>query len=213
MKLVWRRSYRTPFLLLAVNLGIAVLAASVVYGYTGPQLSIRDRLTSALHELNYRRSTTAEDLAYVAANQAAYDEVVDRGLLAPLDRLGAAGLLERLRREHGLNRLYYSFSPEREEPLGSGPLSRIAVRTTEVAIDLAGLTDLAVVGFAEAVVAELPGDVRIVGLRLERKLAIDDRLLARVRSGEAVDLVEGRLVLEWRALRLLDRGQAEPPGS
>lgn len=213
MKLVWRRSYSAPLLLLAVNLGIAGLAASVVYGYTGQQLSLRDRLTSTLHELNYRRDTTAEDLAYVAANQAAYDQLMDQGLLAPLDRLAAAGLLERLRRDHGLNRLHYSFSPEREEPLGSGPLSRITVRTTEVAIDLAGMTDLAVVGFAEALVAELPGDVRIVGLRLERKLAIDEHLLARVRAGEAVDLVEGRLELEWRALHQPEPDQAEPPVS
>lgn len=213
MKLVWRRSYKAPLLLLLVNLAIGLLAASVVYGYTGPQLSIRDRLASALQELNYRRDSTAEDLAYVAANQAAYDELVDRGLLAPPDRLAAAGLLERLRREHGLNRIHYSFSPERKEPLGSGPLGRIGVRTTDVVIDLAGMTDLAVIGFAEAVAAGLPGDVRIVGLRLERKLAIDEPLLARVRAGEAVDVIEGRLDLEWRTLHLPERDQAEPPVS
>lgn len=207
------RAYRTLLLLVLVNLGIGVLAGGVVHGYTGPQLSLRDALARKLNALNYQRETTAEDLAYVAANRAAYDELVARGLLVSVDRLAGAALLERLRQEHGLHRIHYSFSPEREEPLGQGALSRTIVRTTEVAIDLAGPSDLEVLSFAEDLLTRLPGDVQIVGLRLERKLAIDEHLLGRIRSGESVDVVEGRIDLEWRSLDLPETRQPAPPTS
>ena len=73
-----------------------------------------------MHSLNHERATVDEDLAYIAANQAAYDALLARGLVAEQDRLAAARLLEQLRDRHGLHVVRYSFSPQREAPLGRG---------------------------------------------------------------------------------------------
>ena len=74
-----------------------MLVAAVVYGYAGSQALLRDRLAAAMHSLNHERATVDEDLAYIEANQAEYEALLVRGLVAEQDRLAAAWLLEQLR--------------------------------------------------------------------------------------------------------------------
>jgi hypothetical protein len=206
----WRRVLRTPLILLGINLAVGVLTAGVVYGYGDDQLSRRDRLTSALQTLSYHRATVAEDQAYIEANQAAYDALIAGGLLAEQDRLEAARLLELLGRQHGLHGIRYSFSPQRSAPLGPGRLAQTTLLTTEVAIEMTAALDLDLLAYARSVAARLPGDVRVIGFSLERRYDVDPDLLGRLRAGQRVDVVAGRLRLEWRALR--GRGAAEPTG-
>jgi hypothetical protein len=208
----WRRALRIPLVLLGLNLIGGVLVAAVVYGYAGDQASLRDRLAAAMHSLNHERATVDEDLAYIVANQAAYEALLARGLVAEQDRLAAARLLEQLRDRHGLHVVRYSFSPQREAPLGEGQLAQITVLTTEVSIDMTGVTDLDLLAFVDSVTDSFSGDVRVVGLSLQRRFDAVPSLLARLRAKERVDVVEGRLQLEWRALRWRD-GRAAAPGS
>lgn len=197
----WRRALRTPLILLGVNLLAGALVAGVVYGYAGNQLSLRDRLVAAMRNLNDRRTTVAEDLAYLEANQTRYEMLLERGLLTEPDRLAAAKLLEQLSARHRLNGIRYSFSPQREAPLGPGRLAGMVLLSTDVTIEMTGITDLDLLTFARAAATDLPGDVRVVGLSLERRSEAEPTLLARLRAGERVDLVAGRLQFEWRALR------------
>ena len=190
-----------PLILLGVNLIAGSLAAGVVYGYAGNQTSLRDQLTRAMRNLNDERTTVAEDLAYLQANQTSYDMLLERGLLAEPDRLAAARLLEQLRVRHGLNGIRYSFSPQAETPLGPGRLARMTLLSTNVAIDMTGITDLDLLAFARAVASDFPGNVRVVGFSLQRRAEAEPGVLARLRAGERVDLVDGRLQFEWRALR------------
>ena len=208
----WRRALRIPLILLGLNLIGGLLVAAVVYGYAGGQASLRDRLAAAMHSLNHERATVDEDLAYIEANQAAYEGLLARGLVAEQDRLAAARLLEQLRDRHGLHVVRYSFSPQREAPLGEGQLAQITVLTTEVSIDMTGVTDLDLLAFVDSVTDSFSGDVRVVGLSLQRRFDAVPSLLARLRAKERVDVVEGRLQLEWRALRWRD-GRAAAPGS
>ena len=208
----WRGALRTPLILLGVNLIAGVLAAGVVYGFAGNQASLRDQLTSAMRNLNDERTTVAEDLAYLQANQAGYQRLLDRGLLSAPDRLAAARLLERLRVRHRVNGIRYSFSPEREAPVGPGGLARMTLLSTDVTIDMTGITDIDLLAFARAVVTDFPGNVRVVGFSLQRRSAVEPGVLARLRAGERVDLVDGRLQFEWRALRWQSR-EPLPPGT
>jgi hypothetical protein len=208
----WRRALRIPLILLGLNLIGGVLVAAVVYGYAGGQASLRDRLAAAMHSLNHERATVDEDLAYIEANQAAYEALLARGLVAEQDRLAAARLLEQLGDRHGLHVVRYSFSPQREAPLGEGQLAQITVLTTEVSIDMTGVTDLHLLAFVDSVTDSFSGDVRVGGLSLQRRFDAVPSLLARLRAKERVDVVEGRLQLEWRALRWRD-GRAAAPGS
>ncbi len=201
-----------PLILLGVNLMAGMLAAGVVYGYAGNQVSLRDQLTSAMRNLNAERTTVAEDLAYLQANQASYDLLRERGLLAEPDRLAAARLLEQLRVRYGLNGIRYSFSPQAEAPLGPGRLARMTLLATDVAIDMTGITDIDLLAFARAVARDFPGNVRVVGFSLQRRSEADPGVLARLRAGERVDLVDGRLQFEWRALRWEGPGPL-PPGT
>jgi hypothetical protein len=196
-----RRALRTPLILLGVNLAAAALVALVVYGYAGNQISTRNRLASTMQNLNSQRTTVAEDLAYIEVNQTSHEMLLEGGLVAAQDRLAAARLLEQLRARHGVNGIRYSFSPQREAPLGPGRLARMTLLSTDVTIDLTGVTDRDLLAFARGVASELPGDVRVVAFSLERRSEILPELLARLRAGEPVDLVDGRLQLEWRALR------------
>ena len=201
-----------PLILLGVNLMAGMLAAGVVYGYAGNQVSLRDQLTSAMRNLNAERTTVAEDLAYLQANQTSYDLLRERGLLAEPDRLAAARLLEQLRVRYGLNGIRYSFSPQAEAPLGPGRLARMTLLATDVAIDMTGITDIDLLAFARAVARDFPGNVRVVGFSLQRRAEADPGVLARLRAGERVDLVDGRLQFEWRALRWEGPGPL-PPGT
>ena len=200
-----------PLILLGVNLVAGMLAAGVVDGYAGNQVSLRDQLTSAMRNLNAERTTVAEDLAYRQAHQASYDMLLERGLLAEPDRLAAAQLLEQLRVRYGLNGIRYSFSPQAEAPLGPGRLARMTLLTTDVAIDMTGITDIDLLAFARAVARDFPGNVRVVGFSLQRRAEPDPGVLARLRAGERVDLVDGRLQFEWRALRW--EGSGPQPGA
>jgi hypothetical protein len=208
----WRRALRIPLILLGLNLIGGVLVAAVVYGYAGGQASLRDRLAAAMHSLNHERATVDEDLAYIEANQPAYEALLARGIVAEQNRLAAARLLEQLRDRHGLHVVRYSFSPQREAPLGEGQLAQMTVLTTEVSIDMTGVTDLDLLAFVDSVTDSFSGDVRVVGLSLQRRFDAVPSLLARLRAKERVDVVEGRLQLEWRALRWRD-GRAAAPGS
>ncbi len=207
-----RRALRTPLILLGLNLMAGALAAGVVYGYAGNQLSVRNHLTSTLQHLNSRRTTVAEDLAFVQANQTSYEMLLERGLLAEQDRLAAARLLEQLRARYRVNSLHYSFGPQRDAPLGPGELAQMTLLSSDVTIDMTGVTDLDLLAFARGVASELPGDVRVVAFSLERRSDALPDLLARLRAGQPVDLVDGRLQLEWRVLRW-QGGGAQPPGS
>ena len=84
--------------------------------------------------------------------------------------------------------------------------------TTEVTIDMTGVTDLDLLAFVSSVTDSFSSDVRVVGLSLQRRFDAAPSLLARLRAKEHVDVVEGRLQLEWRALRWPD-GPAAAPGS
>jgi hypothetical protein len=209
----WWRALRIPLILLAVNLVGGVIAAGVVYGYAGSQASLRDRLAAAIHSLNHERATVDEDLAYIEANQAEYEALLARGLAAEQDRLAAARLLEQLRDRHRLLTVRYSFSPQRAAPLGQGRLAQMTLLTTEVTIDITGVTDLDLLAFVSAVTDGLSGDVRVVGLSLQRRFDAAPGVLALLRARERVDMVEGRLQLEWRALRWRDDRAAAPASS
>jgi hypothetical protein len=195
------RALRTPLVLLGLNVVAGALVVAVVYGYAGNQVSLRDRLASGLQSLNSRRTTVAEDLAFIEANGASYQALLERGLLAEQDRLAAARVLERLRARHRVNGIRYSFSPQRSAPLGPGRLARITLLSTELTIEMTGVTDLDLLAFAQGVADELQGDVRVIAFSLERRSEALPDPLARLRAGAPVDLVAGRLQLEWRGLR------------
>lgn len=195
-----RRSVRTLLILLGINLMTGLLAGGVVEGYTAPQEEVRDGLANAMQNLNHERATAAADQAYVAANRAVHRTLLARGLTRPQDRLAAAALLERLREAHRLNGIHYSFGPARDLAAGPGRLSRLQIRASDVVIDMNGVTDHDLLGFARAVMEQLPGDVRITTLQLERLGAPARQVLDRLRAGEPVTLVTGRLELEWRSL-------------
>jgi hypothetical protein len=208
----WPRALRTPLILLGLNLAVAGLAAGVVYGYTDSQESLRNRLAGAMRNLNYQRASVVDDLAYLDANRAEYDALLERGLVGNQDRLAAAQLLEQLSQRHGLDGIRYSFSPEQTAPLGTGRLAPMTLLTTAVVVDMTGLTDVDLLGFARAVADRFPGDVRITALDLERRQAVDRDLLGRTRAGERVVLVEGRLQFDWRMVRPDDETGHGPEG-
>ena len=197
----WRRALRTPLILLGLNLVAGILAALVVYGYAGNQVSVRDRLASGLHNLNSKRTTVAEDMAFIEANQTSYEMLLERGLVAGQDRLAAARLLEQLRARHRVTGIQYSFSPQRSTPLGGDQPGGMTLLSTDLTIAMTGVTDLDLLAFAREVANQLPGDVRVVAFSLERHSDDLPDLLARLGAHEPVDLVDGRLQLEWRALR------------
>jgi hypothetical protein len=196
-----RRALRTPLILLGINLAVGLLTAGVVYGYAGNQASRRDQLTSSMQNLSYQRATAVEDLAYIETNQTAFDTLLAEGLLADQDRLEAARLLEQVGHQHRLNGIRYSFSPQREGPLGPGRLAQMTLLSAEVTIEMTAVLDLDLLAFARSVQAHLPGDVRVIAFSLERHHDAEPDLLARLRAAQRVDLVAGRLQLEWRALR------------
>ena len=184
---------------------VGAVAASVVYGYTDSQESFRDQLQSAMQGLNGQRKRISDELAYIEINRSAYDTLIDDGLLAPQDRLAAADLLNRLRREHRLNEIHYSFDPQRSEPLATGGRSDLVVAVTNVTIDIAAISDIDLLGFVKAIMAHFPGDVRVAGLRVERRRAVDQHLIARLRRGDPVHVVEGQLEFHWRTLQRRER--------
>lgn len=204
-----RRPIRRALALLAVNLVLGALTLAIVGGYTDGLEAARDRLSRQLRHLNSERSMSEGDQAFLEANQDAYQALVAGGLLEPPDRLAVAALLDHLQAAHGLNAIRYSFSPQIERPLGPQGGGRLAVIATDVAIDMVGISDTDMLGFAAAVESGFPGDIRVTELRLYRRERVDDALLGRLRAGEPIDLVEGRLAFEWRTLQWRDPAATE----
>lgn len=202
-----RRSIRRVLTLLAINGLLGGLSVAIAQGYTDGREATRDRLSRQLRNLSSERSLSEEERAYLASNRATYQALVERGLLTPPDRLAVAALLERLQAAHGLNAIRYSFSPQLERASEPGD-GRLSVLSTNVTIEMFGITDNDMLGFAEAVLSDFPGDVRVTGLRLSRRETVDASVLNRLRAGEAIDLVEGLLTFEWRSFQWRERAHA-----
>ena len=207
--IIRRRSIRRALTLLAVNVLLGALTMAIAHGYTDGREATRDRLSRQLRNLSSERSLTEEERAYLDSHRGAYQALVEGGLLAPPDRLAVAALLERLQEAHGLNAIRYSFSPQLERSLGPNGDARLSMLSTNVTIEMFGITDNDMLSFAEAVVAEFPGDVRITALRLHRREVVDAGLLNRLRAGESIDLVEGLLAFEWRSFQWRDPADAQ----
>jgi hypothetical protein len=203
------RSIRRAIALLALNLVLGTVALGISQYYTDDREAARDRLSRKLRSLSSERALSEEEGAYLAANQAAYQALVEGGLLDPPDRLAVAAELERLQQAHGLNAIRYSFSPQLARPLGPGSNGGLSVLSTSVTIEMFGITDNDMLAFARALQTDLPGDVRLTELRLHRREVVDNALLARLRAGEAIDLVEGHLAFEWRTLHRADRAKRQ----
>ncbi len=85
--------------------------------------------------------------------------------------------------------------------------------SSDVTIDMTGVTDIDLLAFVRAVATGFPGNVRVVSFSLQRRSAVEPGSLARLRAGERVDLVDGRLQFEWRALRWQGRDPLPPSTS
>jgi hypothetical protein len=204
-----RRSIRRVLALLVINGLLGGLTVAIAHGYTDGREAMRDRLSRQLRNLSTERSLSEEERAYLESNRTAYQALVEDGMLAPPDRLAVAALLERLQEAHGLNAIRYSFSPQFER---SGPGDgRLSVLSTNVTIERFGITYNDMLGFAEAVLSDLPGDIRVTGLRLSRRETVDASVLNRLRAGEAIDLVEGLLTFEWCNFQWRERAHAPAP--
>ncbi len=192
---------RLPVVLAALN--VALLA--VFFSYLEPLSSDLEFRRNNLHNSSVRvrasMDVAAMELEKLAQSGDAYAKLLEQGFLDPQDRLEASKLLDRLRKVYGLTSISYEIAPERtfDDPLVRN--SGFTVTSTTITIKMGGLLDTDLIEFVRAVVDELPGQVRLVTLVLERLPTPTDESLAILRDGRSVDLVTGEAVIEWRTLR------------
>lgn len=192
---------RLPVVLAALN--VALLA--VFFSYLEPLSSDlelrRNNMQNSSVRVRASLDVAAMELEKLAQSGDAYAKLLERGFLDPQDRLEASKLLDRLRKAYGLTSISYEIAPERtfDDPLVGN--SGFTVASTTITITMDGLLDTDLIEFVRAVVDELPGQVRLVTLILERSSTPTDESLATLRDGRSVDLVTGEAVLEWRVLR------------
>jgi hypothetical protein len=192
---------RLPVVLAALN--VALLA--VFFSYLAPLSSDlefrRNNTQNSSMRVRASLDVAAMELENLAQSGDAYAKLLEQGFLDPQDRLEASKLLDRLRKANGLTSISYEIAPEKtfDDPVVRN--SGFTVTSTRITITMEGLLDTDLIEFVRAVVDELPGQVRLVTLILERLSTPTDESLAILRDGRSVDLVTGEAVIEWRTLR------------
>ena len=192
---------RLPVVLAALNVALLAVLLSYLLPLSGDLELRRNNLQNSSMRVRASLDVAAMELEKLAQSGDAYEKLLEGGFLEPQDRLEASKLLDRLREAYGLTSISYEIAPERtfDDPLARN--SGFTVASTTISISMDGLLDTDLIEFVRAVVDELPGQVKLVTLILERSSTPTDESLAILRDGRSVDLVTGEAVLEWRVLR------------
>lgn len=202
--MTWRKTagqFILPILLAALN---AVMLVALI-SFLQPMIDDLDlqynRQQSQARQLQAKVRSTQRELDLLADSKATFERLLGDGFLDRQNRLAAAKTLERLRGAYGLAGLQYEIRPEARRgdlvPAGQD----LSVISTEVSITMRGLLDTDLVAFARAVTDELPGQVRLKSLALQRARTPDEDGLQALRDGQWVSFVQGKAVFEWRTLR------------
>lgn len=202
--MMWRktRSQITLPVLLAVLNVLLLAALLVVLQPIIDDLRVqRDQHRAQVSQLQAQVRDAETELEMLADSRASFEELLAGGLLDSQDRLAAARTLERLRAEYGLTSIKYEMEPERTLPEMVPAGADVTVVSTTISVSMKGLLDTDLMKFARAVARELPGQVRIRALHLERGMRPEEASLAALRSGQLVSFVVGSAEFEWRTLR------------
>jgi hypothetical protein len=142
-------------------------------------------------------------LATIDESRDRYAGLIDRGFLDPQNRLAVARQLDQLRGIHGLTSIHYQITPERVLDDRATRKTGFTIVSTRITVKMLGLFDADLVSFSQAVIDELPGQVRPLSLALQRLTVPTEQSLKALREGTLIDFVGGEFVFEWNTLRPL----------
>jgi competence protein ComGC len=202
--MMWRKTrsqFTLPVLLAVLNVLLLGALLIVLQPIIDDLQVQRDQRRGQVRQLQAQVRDAETELEMLADSRATFEQLLADGLLASQDRLAAARTLERLRGEHRLTSIQYEMEPERTLPQVVPAGADVTVVSTTISVSMKGLLDTDLVSFAQAVARELPGQVRIQALHLERGLRPQEESLAALRSGQLVSFVVGSAEFEWRTLR------------
>jgi type II secretory pathway pseudopilin PulG len=105
--------------------------------------------------------------------------------------------------EGGLTSIHYQITPEQVLDDRTTRKTGFTIVSTRITIKMLGLFDADLVSFSQAVIDELPGQVRPLSLALQRLTVPTEESLKALREGTLIDFVGGEFVFEWNTLRPL----------
>ena len=197
--------YGRPLILVAVH---AVLLTGL-FGYIEPlRTSLSSEVNSLQREANSLRSrmrNLVNEVDMLKRNREQYETLLEHGFVAPQDRLHAARVLDELRETYRLSTISYDIAPERVINDRVARNSGFEIVSTKVLVSMEGFLDTDLVGLAQAVAIEFPGQIALQSLSLRRGRAVTRDGLIAISRGNPAALVTGKLVFDWRTLRPLEQ--------
>lgn len=188
----------------AVIVAVVVLFAVLVPllgGTRDDAVSLSARLSGEIQSAQTALTQSAEDVAYVKANQARYETLMKGSQLVPHTRRAAITQLQNVARQQGLTKLNYTFTAAaansatsaNSQPQSAG----YTVAVEAIQLDLGAAFDGQIYRFFADILAEFPGSIVIDEFSLTRSPIITETDLAAVARGEGA-LVAGEARLLWR---------------
>lgn len=164
-----------------------------------------------VEELTAERDRLRQERTRVEQHRSQFQQLTERGFLAPPDRLAAGSLIERLATEHRLIGLRFLMGPQAlvEDPKAHA--LGYLIHTTPLTVEARGYLDQDLLAFAAALVEELPGQAGLTRLAIERTVERRPGLLIDLARGKPVELVAATMAFDWRTLARISSYSGQRP--
>jgi hypothetical protein len=198
--------------LIVPSIVLVAVGAMVVYATVDIEAENRRKLSEIgsmvwqIDEIDVRIANLARDLNVIRTQGRRYTEIRDSGFIGEQNRLRAAQLLEELGPKYGLSYLRYDFMPQSSEVVEGAERTTFHLVHTDIALDVASLTDTQLLGFVAEFTDRLNGQVQVRLLKIRRGAEISTDLLDQIASGDRPSLFEAKIQLTWNNVTVIVDG-------
>jgi len=207
--------------LIVPSIVLVAVGAIIVYATVEIEAENRRKLADIgsmvwqIDEIDARIANLARDLNVIRTQGQRYAQIRDSGFIGEQSRLRAAQLLEELGPKYGLSYLRYDFMPQADEVIEGAERTRFHLVHTEIALDVASLTDTQLLGFIAEFTDRLSGQVQVRLLKIRRGAEVSGDLLEQIASGDRPSLFEAEIQLTWNNVTIIvdDGGDEDDNGT
>lgn len=191
--------------------GLLVLLASGVAWYSTMTMQDRDALQAENGSLSVANQTMQANLNKAKESLTLYKAIFERNPKdGMLDRELGAQLLNQFKERYRISRLDFSIPPVEELVDARFKNASVAVVSSQVSLNLEGMTDEYIFKFINALMREFPGYVRITKMNVTRQGDLNDDALRLLVDKQTPGLVRCDLVFQWMGLKYLAPAGAAP---
>ena len=168
------------------------------------RVAVVDNLRAQAAQVRRQSSDYRKQIDQYPQLLAQYNEAIAKGVLVDVDRLKLVNEAQDSATHNHLADLHFKVESEKLNR-DAGPHYRLD--STMVTFDSGALLDTQAMAFWDEVLNHLPAHYQGVEARLERKREVDPSVIAEIRAGKPVSLVNMKIAFRLQSLHSTQEGQ------